>query len=266
MQALGVGGRSACYAISQSYNLGMKKILSVLIIFLVAIGGIFLFQSYQQSEIENDDSLIGGDRTVGGCLASAGYGYSDAVGACVREWEMTPDIMEAARLAVGHVGEGYALTIVSFNSYEEEGAYDIFFERGEGRTLETVFIRNGEVVPALSDEMAEIVGLRFMQDVVAAAPLSSDIRVRERLYNSLSRTAREQVDEETLVRDITSFVSIQDVPDQGVRVEDLEIVSPETATLTLGLNYSSGQVFRAVHLIVEDGVWKIQRVSTPVVQ
>lgn len=240
----------------------MKKILSVLIIFLVAIGGIFLFQNYQQREIESDGPLIGGERTVEGCLTSAGYSYSNTVGACIREWEMTPDIIEAARMATVHVGEGYALTVVSFNSYEEEGSYDIFFERGEERTKEVVFIRNGEVVPTPSDEDAEIVGLQFMQDVVAIAPPLSDVEAETRLYGSLSSTAREQVARETLVRDIASFVGIQDVPDQGVSVEDLEMVGSYSATLTLGLNYTSGRVLRVVHLVVEDAVWKVREVTT----
>jgi hypothetical protein len=94
-----------------------------------------------------NNSPIGGDRDAHGCLIAAGYDFSDNVGACIRGFEMTPDIEAAARLAVESVGRGYALTVVSFNSYEELGAYDIMFERGEERTPETIYIRGGVVVP-----------------------------------------------------------------------------------------------------------------------
>lgn len=93
------------------------------------------------SEVE--EPTIGGQRDEHGCLGPAGYSFDDTIGACVRSFELTPDIAEAARLAVEKVGPGYALTVVSFNSYEEPGAYDIVLERGEERTLETVYVRNG---------------------------------------------------------------------------------------------------------------------------
>ena len=89
---------------------------------------------------------IGGDRDERGCLVAAGYSFDEQVGACIRAFEMTPDIKQAAILAVEHVGGGYALTVTSFNSYEEAGSYDIMLERGEERTKETVYIRQGQVV------------------------------------------------------------------------------------------------------------------------
>ncbi len=93
------------------------------------------------------EPTIGGDRDEQGCLIAAGYIFTEKVGACLRQFEMTPDIEEAARLAVLAVGRSYALTVVSFNAYEEPGAYDIMFERGEERTPNTVHIRGGVVVP-----------------------------------------------------------------------------------------------------------------------
>lgn len=91
------------------------------------------------------DEPIGGQRDKDGCLNPAGYTFSKEVGACLREFEMTPDIINAARIAVEHVGSGYALTVVSFNSYEELGAYDIMLERGIEREATTVLIRNWKV-------------------------------------------------------------------------------------------------------------------------
>jgi hypothetical protein len=243
----------------------MKTLLSGIFVFLLVMAGFVAFQSYQDREKENDDMQVGGDRTAEGCLTSAGYSYSETVGACIREWEMTPDIMEAARIATEHVGKGYALTVVSFNSYEDTGAYDILLERGEVRTQETVIIRDGEVLMVLNHEDAEEVGLQFMQDVIAVAPPLTDEVAEARLYDALSSAGRAKVARATLVRDIALFVGIQDVPDQGVSVEDLEITGPGLATLTLGLNYSGGRVLRLVHLVIEDGAWKVSSVSSPTV-
>lgn len=90
--------------------------------------------------------LIGGSRDVNGCLTPAGYAFDEEVGACIRAFDMTPDIKAAAGLAVKSIGRAYALTVVSFNSYEEVGAYDIMFEKGEEREKTTVYIRGGKVV------------------------------------------------------------------------------------------------------------------------
>ncbi|MFA5841737.1 MAG: MliC family protein [Candidatus Paceibacterota bacterium] len=91
------------------------------------------------------EKSIGGQRDERGCLGPAGYTFSEDVGSCLRVFEMTPDIMKAARIAVERVGRGYALTVVSFNSYEEAGAYDIMLERGVAREKTTILIRNWKV-------------------------------------------------------------------------------------------------------------------------
>jgi len=89
---------------------------------------------------------IGGQRDAEGCLTPAGYAFDEEVGACIRAFEMTDDIKKAAGIAVQSVGKGHALTVVSFNSYEEPGAYDIMFERGAERATSTVYIRAWQVV------------------------------------------------------------------------------------------------------------------------
>lgn len=92
-------------------------------------------------------TVIGGERDAQGCLTAAGYTFDEMVGACTRAFELTPDIRRAAGLAVVSAGRGYALTVASFNSYEDIGAYDITLERGLERTRQTVSIRNWQVAP-----------------------------------------------------------------------------------------------------------------------
>lgn len=110
-----------------------------IIIIILAVVAILLQES-------RPGGVIGGDRDGFGCLGPAGYAFSEDVGACIREFEMTPDIKRAAKMAVESAGQGYALTVASFNSYEETGAYDIMLERGENREQKTVYIRNWQVV------------------------------------------------------------------------------------------------------------------------
>lgn len=106
---------------------------------LIIGAGVYFYVS------QEDVAMVGGDRDEYGCLLAAGYAFNGEIGACIRAFELTPDIMQAAQLAVNKVGRGYALTVVSFNSYEEAGSYDIILERGAEREEETVYIRNGEV-------------------------------------------------------------------------------------------------------------------------
>lgn len=116
-----------------------KVLLFVLVILLIGAGYFVLRNTTPQP------SVIGGDRDSHGCLGPAGYAWSEDVGACIRSFELTPDIMRAAKIAVDNVGREYALTVVSFNSYEEVGSYDITFEHGVDRQKETVVIKNWQV-------------------------------------------------------------------------------------------------------------------------
>lgn len=116
-----------------------KKILITIVIFIILFLSIYFIQ-------KNQSGTVGGNRDESGCLIAGGYTFDEEVGACIKSFEMTPDIMEASKTAVNHVGREYALTVVSFNSYEKNGSYDITLEKGEERNKETVYIRNWEVI------------------------------------------------------------------------------------------------------------------------
>jgi len=115
------------------------KIIIFIALILLVVAGLIYFSNNKNPDV------VGGDRDAHGCLIGGGYAYSDYVGACIRSFELTSDIMKAAKLAVDSVGKSYALTVVAFNSYEEAGAYDIIFERGIERTKQTVYIKNWQV-------------------------------------------------------------------------------------------------------------------------
>src|SRR6056297_2087665 len=101
---------------------------------------------------------------------------------------------------------------------------------------------------SLSHEEAEQTAFKFMEDVIAAAPPTNDEAAAQRLYNTLSRSAKTAVNRSIVSHDIANFVLIQQVPDQGVSVEDIQVVSPQELYVILGLNYSVGFTTRNIHL------------------
>lgn len=114
-----------------------------------------------------------------------------------------------------------------------------------------------------SHEEAEMTAFNFILDFIAIAPPESDAAAADRIMAALSANALEQIDRENVSRDVAQFIGVQDAPDQGASVEDLQIVSDTEAYLVVGLNYSGGRTERNVHLVAEDGMWKVDRVSIP---
>ena len=120
-----------------------------------------------------------------------------------------------------------------------------------------------EVVETVPDEeAAEMTGFGFMQDVLAAAPGGDDAAAADRVYAALSERARSEVSEDEIMRDIALFIGIQDVPEHGVSVENLEMHSDTEATLIVGLNFSGGPAIRAIDMIIENGEWKVDAIRT----
>ena len=115
------------------------------ILILVGLTSLFYF-TYQFLVRELDPARThdyGEVQDSDGCLILDGYSFDDRVGACTRGWELTDDIAAAAKLAVEEVGAGYGLTVASFNSYEEAGAYDITLECDPSSRSSTCFAKSG---------------------------------------------------------------------------------------------------------------------------
>ena len=115
----------------------------------------------------------------------------------------------------------------------------------------------------LDHEMAEFRAYSFIQDFVEIGPPEPSPEAEERVYAALSERAKTEVSRERLSRDMAAFVGVQDVPDQGVSVEDLRVVDDKNVVVVLGLNFSGGRVLREVHLIVEEDEWKVDDITTP---
>jgi hypothetical protein len=122
---------------------------------------------------------------------------------------------------------------------------------------------NSELDPVVvpSDDVAELVAFQFVQDFVAIAPPNINQQAEERAYQALSNSASENISRENLSRDLAGFMGVQDVPDQGVSVEDLQRPTADRAVLIVGLDYSGSRVLRGINMIVEDGEWKVDSVE-----
>ena len=123
-----------------------------------------------------------------------------------------------------------------------------------------------EPINNLTQENAELVAYGFIQDFIAVAPPEPDQPAIERIMKVLSKNASAQIHKETISSDLARFIGVQDVPDQGASVEDLQSVSPTESYLVVGFNYSGGRVLRNVHVIAEEGQWKVDSVDTPQTQ
>jgi hypothetical protein len=117
-----------------------------------------------------------------------------------------------------------------------------------------------EPVVTPSSEQAELVAFGFLQDFVKVAPPETDAEAMTRAYEALSTNAKARVSVDNLSSDLAGFVGVQDVPDMGMSVEDLQILSENESILIAGLNYSGGRILKGVYMIVEDGEWKVEGV------
>lgn len=112
-----------------------------------------------------------------------------------------------------------------------------------------------------SNEEAEVTAFSFMLNLLQLSQTPTDVSVMDSMYDSLSRRAQEQVSQSRFLRDSLAFAGMQTTPEGGVSVEDLQFTSPREATLIVGLNYTNGRELRAIHMVVEDGQWKVDLID-----
>jgi len=61
-------------------------IIIIVVVAIVAFGGIFTYQYFQPSS-EPQQNLVGGDKDKHGCIGSAGYSWCEVKNKCLRVWE-----------------------------------------------------------------------------------------------------------------------------------------------------------------------------------
>lgn len=111
-------------------------------------------------------------------------------------------------------------------------------------------------------QKANEVAVNFINDFLLTAPPSNDLGAKERALEYLSKRAFNNLDMEKLSRDLALFVGVQDIPDQGVDFKKVVIEDDGSASLVVEFKYSGVSTHRNIHLIKEDGEWKIDAVST----
>jgi len=101
---------------------------------------------------------IGGERDEYGCLGTAGYTWNEGASACIREWELNDQQVQAAKVAVDHVGYEKNLTIISVAVARCPGCFSVEIEKGKDRIsveIESWVVKGTSLTP---DECLELGG------------------------------------------------------------------------------------------------------------
>jgi len=127
-------------------------VLRILILVVVLLLAALVWNAYTPVEVEevNDEQeLVGGEVGEHGCVAPAGYSWSEEVGACIRTWELgETEALAAAAMAVDKIGESVGLTVLEVQALECEGeCYVVKLEVGEEHPKERkhLTITDGEI-------------------------------------------------------------------------------------------------------------------------
>lgn len=100
---------------------------------LLAIAGWFFVARY-----DGTGMIIGGERDAHGCLVAAGYVFDEDIGACIRPWDLDDDERIAAMAAANVVGFSDGLTVVSVESRDCEGCFEVTLDRYGAREYVTI--------------------------------------------------------------------------------------------------------------------------------
>lgn len=105
-------------------------------------------------------------------------------------------------------------------------------------------------------------GERFMANFPALAPgPDREAGVENDIWQTLSSRAQTEIDRQDLSRDLALFIGVQDIPEEEVQLGEPEVINDHQATLPVKLNYSGSPAHRDLHLVLEQGGWKIDRVT-----
>ena len=114
----------------------MKRAYLILIVFLIILGGIYVF---------NKERNIGGERDKYGCLNAAGYTFDEDINACIRTWELNENQREAAKMAVEKIKAEKGLTINEVNVARCPGCFSIDLVKIDYQRI-NVILENWKVV------------------------------------------------------------------------------------------------------------------------
>jgi len=110
-----------------------------------------------------------------------------------------------------------------------------------------------------SDEQAELTGFGFIQDFITSSD-EKNLSSQQSAYQALSTRAQNTINPKSIYEDLLIFLNVNSAPEQGASVEDLQ-TTPTTATLIVGLNFSNRRILRAVHMIIENNQWRVDKIE-----
>ncbi|MBD3247263.1 hypothetical protein GF378_01435 [Candidatus Pacearchaeota archaeon] len=113
----------------------LKKIMVISALILLLIFSIEIYNNSQEQNQENN-TIVGGQRDIHGCLIAAGYSFNETYGICVRQWELNETDEKILTIAKDYYQEEYGLTYVG-SVKQGMGEYIMFLEtEGRPRTID----------------------------------------------------------------------------------------------------------------------------------
>ena len=109
-------------------------------------------------------------------------------------------------------------------------------------------------------QKVENVAVEFINNFIIIAPPAVNVEAEDRLLNTLSEKALSGIDREMLATEMASFIGVQDIPSQGVKIGTVKLLDEESAVLGINLLYSGGTIEKNINLIKESGKWKVDSV------
>ena len=113
----------------------------------------------------------GGDSGEYGCLPSAGYVWDEDIEACVREWELDKEQINAAKVAVDYMSHDstvYYNTILSVEKKDCLGCYDVLMKINALDKGIVVTVENWEAVDLQNAEIANLDEIDSFEECAAA--------------------------------------------------------------------------------------------------
>jgi len=115
-----------------------------------------------------------------------------------------------------------------------------------------------------SQMQVQLTVMQFMNALRNSAPPINDLESAKTAKAMLTSRARLRISDDPLriSGDLLRFVGIEELPDQGSRIEAVEAIDENTVSVILGLYSSgSGRAARTVTLVFENSSWRIDSVS-----
>ena len=156
---------------------------------------------------------------------------------------------------------------VIFMNSQKESPQELETQRDDTPLVEENIQEPAEATQLTRKDAMSVVG-DFIDNFIAAAPPESNEEALSKAVSLLSEGARTDMQEEPTSGDLAMLMGVQDIPDEGYVVGEVEYLeNPATgivdgiAEVEVTLNYSGGPASRVFVLSKVDNYWQIDTIK-----